>query len=229
MSKFNKHPGIKFVKYSSASLFLTAWNAYLRTKGMDGKDGKCAYDIYITIFFSQAYIEGFLNEIINMTEFHRESKDIPHDLKFLRKIWDDFWPFEKKIQTIHLAITGNPYDVSNPIVMDVLALCKIRNKIIHLKPIKSEDDEPYFITYLERRSLLATIEELRPKGTRFQNLNLNWNDRIIFSPKIARWACETGLNLYEDLINKLPKDCPMRSMNTVDILRELIKKDDEKK
>lgn len=187
--------------YSSGNLLLIAKESYEEAKEEIESGEKYSRKAIVSIVFAVAYLEGFLNDLI---EYPFESK--PNSFKNLRQIWPDLerLSLSSKFQLMRMALCGEPFDKGNQPFQDFSILIKLRNEIIHLKPKKEsfrignigDYEPPKILTQLENKKALAPIKK---------DFAVSWYLRIQ-TPTTAKWAYDTVVNLVESFIDGLPEN-----------------------
>ena len=165
-----------------------------------------------SILFSFIGLESFINTLIEIISEPCFDKKIPSKVITLDKILTELdtsnLNIATKFQITRLVLSGDSYDKGASPYQDFDCLIKIRNDLIHSKPvritmqtkkIKPPKEYPNFIRHLTSKGIIP-----KPK------LRSSW-ESLITVPKVAYWSYKTAYEMIISLIEVFPK-CSIKRM-----------------
>lgn len=183
--------------FSSKRFLKIALQYYQKAKDLEKSSLNSSIESLISIIFAHSYLEGYINEIVEFQLF-----GLSKEFKKLQAIWSirKIERLTYKYEIVHILLTGKPIDKKQPPFQDFYMLNNLRNKIIHLKPIKG--------TFKERKVTFETpksIDYLKSKGIipRDSSVIESWLAKIGTS-KVAKWACETAIKVTNTIYEAIP-------------------------
>lgn len=186
------------VMISSSRRFLKiALEYYKIAKDLEKSNSNSSIESLISIIFAHSYLEGYINDMVEFQAF-----ELSTELDMLRNIWPiiERKRLIDKYEIVHISLTGKPTDKKQPPFQDFYMLNNLRNKIIHLEPIKG--------TIKERKVIFKTpksIGYLKSKGIIPGDSSVieSWLAKI-GTPKVAKWACETAIKVTNTIYEAIP-------------------------
>ncbi len=111
-----------------------------------------------------------------------------------------------------LIISGSTYDKGKIPYQDFDLLIKLRNNIIHCKPVELTKEPPKFLTDLQSRKLV---------GEFIAGVDSSWLSQVC-TRQTARWACNTASNMILD-IRKSIESAPIQNKPIQSMLNAISK------
>ncbi|HJV51412.1 MAG TPA: hypothetical protein VJ652_08135 [Noviherbaspirillum sp.] len=205
ISQHNSEGELRFKAYYALSMLRIARRAAKNAS-------KVRDDVIVSIMFSVACIEGFVNEVTHDVEDGAatapglERLDILRDciahLKF------EYASILDRIQMIRKLSTGSEFQKGLPPYQDAVLLVKIRNALVHIRPdvvrtygldgqnARGMDRIENLLQQLEARKLISPVSSRHSRS---------WL-QLIGTKKVAEWAVATATNLVVELATGLDAD-----------------------
>jgi hypothetical protein len=200
------------IQFHARTILLMACRARNRTiksyadRTAAGEVGVLTDDAITAIVMAAAAAEAFINELAD-------------NIGLVRQNASDWMPLEPTVRAASDAILDvefyrgslvekyleaakalkNRFDKGNLPFQDFERLIALRNAIMHVKPVRSN----------ERHSGEAVTDELARRGIGMAATTgqLPWFDRLM-APEVARWACQSARTVILDLFSKIPVGAP---------------------
>lgn len=156
----------------------------------------------VTILFSAAALEGYINELTELTEFLVRERD--------HGVWSSMSTILKeaeksrasttlKFLLLSVALTGKIPEKGSPTYQDFDLLLRVRNAVVHLRAEIASTDEPELdkvVKALVGKGLVAKPSTNR-EGALVEALS---------NPFVARWAFNTAVAIVNEIKGMFPKD-----------------------
>lgn len=195
---------------NAGTLFAVAEAAYMRTNEAPSDRAPSQLDALVSIAFSAASLEAFINEAIELAA-QPHSPILPPNPPAVGKFAALGQEVEKSRGTIQLKFllarvifAGEPYDKGAQPYQDFELLMNLRNELVHLKPVdKLEDDAETGISVKPA----PVIERLRSKNILAEfgsDTQASWISRIS-TRAVARWACSVTVAMVQSVLEILPE------------------------
>lgn len=184
---------------SSRHLYNIAWNYYKKALEIEQNGNKYPEESLISIVFAHSYMEGFLNDFIEICCVFPIERFylLRSTIKEIKNV-----PLFKKYRIAYIFLNRELVKKKNYLPKDFKLLCNLRNNIVHLKPTKVDIHKgtmklkiPNLMKKLDGRNIISLSEEE----------NTTWF-LIIRKAKVAKWACETAIETTNSLIDVIPEE-----------------------
>ncbi len=201
---------------NSPILFDLAKDAYLRAlRGSTNDTSPDTNDPLVSIVLAAASCEAFIQEIAEMASseaadmaygggVQRISQDPPQISAFAdvaAEIDLSHGPTTLKFLLAKLIFSGKAFDKGALPYQDFELLLALRNSVMHLKfdrisitPVRVQF--PPIITRLRSKNILATLPE--------NDEAVSWI-RLVSTPAVARWACNTAATMVATINDAIPQ------------------------
>ena len=199
--------------HHSGNIFLTALKAYDRCleEAKDPEKFKQSEQPIIALFFSQIYLEAFINEIIFKSYCNGSKSNVDFiNLDYLISIKPTLGRISlaQKYQYVKKTLTNEFYEKGRNPFQDFELLIKLRNHIIHLQPSETDDDcmewsEPEFVDFLASKGLMPR-RDIEAGPDLYQRMR---------TTELARWACITALNMAQSIADCFPPGSDKDTLN----------------
>lgn len=187
---------LKSKLYNSGVLFRIAREAYKRTSHAKSDIYPGQKDALVAIIFAASTLEAFINELADLalmsTNNTQKEKLIQQFAEALHELENSNESTRLKFILSKLLISGQAYDKGAMLYQDFDLLFKLRNNIVHFKPIDLTGNPPKFLRAMETRQLLGKFAEDIPKEA------VGWISKIC-TRNTAKWACNVASNMITDL------------------------------
>jgi hypothetical protein len=203
----------------ASTLFKIAKDACERCNKEFGPREHAGGDPVVSIVFSVAAAEAFMNEIIELVPSAIENTKLlgmlaehPGVAKFealCTATEEARGSVKLKFMMGRLAFTGEVYDKGTRPYQDFDLLIKVRNWLLHMRPLDVFDWDPAKLL----PGLMPLTVEVPPfvKGLRSKNLLVDKAQNALpnsfydlSTPAMASWACETVVAMVQSFIEVVP-------------------------
>jgi hypothetical protein len=164
---------------------------------------KMAPDALVSVLMAAAATEAFINELgayYELTYHSLEPRETATGVA-LAEVERSRGSTEQKYLRASLSLSGRMFDRSTRPFQDFSTLMKIRNGLMHPKPLDEFDDAdvmvpPSYVREFERRGLTYQ----RDAGVSVSWLNL------LETEQIASWACQAAVEIIVAVVEMTPPD-----------------------
>lgn len=166
----------------------------------------------IAIVFSALSIEAYINELPNLLLVHLAKFSRVQKLSEIIKYADEEKAsIQLKLILTSFILSGRIPNLGSQPYQDIALLFKLRNLIVHLKPVESflvEDDNYKNVPKLVKSFCARGVI---PKPTRKSNY-ISWSDQLLV-PSVGKWSTDTVLKFGKYLIT-LPQNEDLKTLLT---------------
>jgi hypothetical protein len=163
----------------------------------------------VSVAFSVAAMEAFLNELVELTELIAPDRwePLPAGIRrlvvLLNQAEADNASIAMKFMLARTALVGEPFDKGTQPYQDFALLLAARNALVHYRPLDRfemgengavEWTPPRLLERLRSKSLAAVLEP---------NVQASWLS-VISTPAVAAWACQVAVQMVTEVIDAVP-------------------------
>lgn len=203
---------------SAHKLFYVAKSAYEQTIEPSSGKGAGLWEALVSIVFSAATLEAFINETAEMAGWRVSSND-SHLKNFaiqMKEAEKKKFSTSCKFSLAKKIFTGELYKDTDALYQDVRNLFDLRNALVHMKADTFEDKPKKNVSrqsftrpvhYLKKKKLIDL-----PSKVKMEEMDLI---SLISTSKIAHWACDTAAKMIHALIEILPESFLKKSQKSL--------------
>lgn len=166
----------------------------------------------VAILFSAATVEGFVNDIMELTQFMRSDNDekVRTLGELLSEAEEQKAQTALKLQLISAVFRGTPLERGEKLYQDFNLLFKLRNSLVHLRP---EYADSSLFGPRTRRKHKPTDELVARRIISAKSVNptQNWIEQISV-PEVAIWAYTTAGDIAKAIFEMIPPGSFFRQM-----------------
>lgn len=189
---------------NSGILFRVAVSAYERTESASSEKAGGQNDALVSILFSAATLEAFVNELALMAKVDSVLcgyKPYQSIASILNETEDSHGSIRLKFLLSRVILGGETYDKGAQPYQDFDTLFSIRDAIVHLKPEKLNEDPKKILQRLRAKGICMDDEP---------GVAQSWLAQIT-TRAVARWAC----NIVVDMVDSLKACLPPEAQETL--------------
>lgn len=157
-------------------------------------------DALIAIVFSAASLEAFINELGEQAGQPIRGASQPQALEAFATLWNEMervrGSIELKFNMAAFAFTGGVFDKGSQPYQDFAKLMRVRNALVHLRPL----DE---VTGMEITITPAKLLSQLPRNVLTTNPRASWVTRIC-TLAMATWACNAAVDMAQAVVGMVP-------------------------
>ena len=121
---------------------------------------------------------------------------------------------------VYKILTGNNFDEETQPFLDLTILTSLRNEIVHLKPIQLDIIHGHLRNKFPRIYSRMKTYKIIIKSK--EEKNVDWVT-LIQTSKVAKWACETAINITYSMSILIPKNDKREFLINLPICIRLVK------
>jgi hypothetical protein len=159
-------------------------------------------DAIVAIVMATSATECFINELAAVASVdHEESEALRAMADAVREVEAEKGSLEDKFLVASSALTGTMFDKGAQPWQDFAALVRVRNALVHLRPLETVDDQgvvvgPSFLKRFEDEGLTYPIEP---------GLGAAWTLKIS-TDRMASWGYNAALRIIRAVVEMAPKN-----------------------
>lgn len=164
-------------------------------------------DALVSIVFSIAAIESFINDLQMLAQFFCSHKKTPGVLMILANVLDELEESHASIpikyQMARIILIGEAFNKGEQPFQDFTLLLKLRNALVHAGPDRVVEIGPNKFQPNKYHGLISQLADRGLCDNPTQPLS-PWTDYIDSSPKVARWSYNSALAMTQALFSCIP-------------------------
>ena len=159
-------------------------------------------DALVAIVMAACATECFINEFAEVASIdHEESEALRAMADAVLEVEANKGSLQLKFLVASFALTGTMFDKGAQPWQDFAALVRVRNALVHLRPLETVDDQgvvvgPRFLKRFEEEGLTYPIEP---------GFGAPWTLKIS-TDRMARWAYNAALRIIRAVVEMAPKN-----------------------
>lgn len=204
---------------NASPLLKVAKEAYERCSKQFTERQHAGSDPLIAIVFATAAMEGFINEVFELAsepgDLLRllgdppEHKSVAALAGLAKALEQASSPIPLKFMLAKIALSGEPYDKGSPPYQDFELLIKVRNCLVHLRPLdkfKMPGNNDVTGKPTPRVAVPRFMKGLRTKNVLVETDATTFPNSFyeICTPAMARWACNTASAMVQSIVQIVP-------------------------